>query len=169
MRKTQTMSNFARVLYELQVPEEAVDPTRQIIGQTTELTEVLCNPLVQAAEKYRVIDRVFPAEITKFLKVVCKHQRFEMIEGILEAYEDLIKEKKRIVSAVLMVVDPPSDQQLEGIKAFLCREYEAEEAEIEIQREAALLGGFVLRVGSFEYDWSLRGRLDRLEQKMTRR
>ena len=52
------------------------------------------------------------------------------------------------------------------MEAFLCRKYGAEKAHIEISRDEALLGGFVLRVGSDEYDWSVKGRLNRLEQRL---
>ena len=55
------------------------------------------------------------------------------------------------------------------MKAFLCEKYDAVKADIEIIQDKALLGGFVLRVGCDEFDWSLQGRLNRLEQKLTRR
>ena len=53
------------------------------------------------------------------------------------------------------------------MEAFLCKKYEASKARIENQTDSTLLGGFVLRTGSDEYDWSLKGRLDRLGQKLT--
>ena len=33
-------------------------------------------------------------------------------------------------------------------------------------RDDSLLGGFLLRVGSDEYDWSIKGRMDRLAQEL---
>ena len=63
----------------------------------------------------------------------------------------------------------PADAQLEGIKAFLCREFQARKAEIEMKEDRSLIGGFILQAGGREYDWSLRGRYRKLEQKLTRR
>lgn len=42
-------------------------------------------------------------------------------------------------------VTPPKDEQLKGIKAFLCREFQAEQAEIEMIEDKSLIGGFVLQ------------------------
>ena len=36
---------------------------------------------------------------------------------------------------------------LKNMEAFLCKKYGAKEAEIEVQTDSALLGGFILRVG----------------------
>ena len=38
-----------------------------------------------------------------------------------------------------------------------------------MQEAPELLGGFVIRVGNFEYDRSLKGRLRQMKQKMIRR
>ena len=72
-----------------------------------------------------------------------------------------------IVTSRIGCVELPSDEQLKNMEAFLCKKYEASKARIEIQTDSTLLGGFVLRTGSDEYDWSLKGRLDRLGQKLT--
>ena len=64
---------------------------------------------------------------------------------------------------------PPGDEQLEGIRNFLCREFQVQKVEIRIIEDKSLIGGFILQAGGKEYDWSLRGRCRRLEQKLTRR
>ena len=48
------------------------------------------------------------------------------------------------------------EQRLEEIRQFLCRKYGADEAQVEIQRDPGLFGGFILHVGSDEYGWSLK-------------
>ena len=56
-------------------------------------------------------------------------------------------EQNKILNAVLTCVEPPSEVQLNKMKAFLCEKYDAVKADIEIIQDKALLGGFVLRVG----------------------
>ena len=53
------------------------------------------------------------------------------------------------------------------MEAFLCGRYGAVKAKIQVCRDESLLGGFILRVGNDEYDWSIKGRLDSLKQKLT--
>ena len=59
------------------------------------------------------------------------------------------------------------EEEKKGMEAFLCKKYGAKSAKIEVRQDKALLGGFILQVGSDEYDWSMKGRLNRLEQRLT--
>ena len=140
---------YAQVLYELNVPKEAIQKAREIFEEVPQLHDVFVNPTIPAQKKERVIDKVFPQEMRNFLKVACKYERMDLIPEIFAAY------------------DRYCDEQLKNMEAFLCKKYEASKARIEIQTDSTLLGGFVLRTGSDEYDWSLKGRLDRLGQKLT--
>ena len=36
-----------------------------------------------------------------------------------------------------------------------------------LEEDASLLGGFILSIGDKEYDYSVQGRLNRLEEKLT--
>ena len=60
----------------------------------------------------------------------------------------------------------PARRRKKGIEAFICRKYGAEEAKLSVLRDDSLIGGFLLRVGSDEYDWSIKGRMDRLAQEL---
>ena len=166
---TVTAVNYAKTLYELSVPAEAVQTTKEIFREVPGLKESLANPLVSFEAKSRVIDRVIPDEMKNFIKVACKHRNVGLLEEIFEDYEEICRRQKRILHAVIRYVTPPKAQQLEGIKAFLCREFQAQKAEIEMKEDRSLIGGFILQAGGCEYDWSLRGRYRKLEQKLTRR
>lgn len=158
---------YARVLYELEIPADAVKESERIFSETPELGEVLCSPIVSPEKKFGLIERIFPAEIRNFLKTACRHHRLDIAADIFCAYEEYCREQEHIVSAVLSCTEPPSEEQLEKMEAFLCGRYGAVKAKIQVCRDESLLGGFVLRVGNDEYDWSIKGRLDRLKQKLT--
>lgn len=160
---------YGRVLYELQIPEAAVQESREILKNTPVLQETLVNPVIAEGSKQKVIDRVFPKEITCFLKVICKNRRMDLVEEIFRAYERYAEGQERIIRAELVCVELPQVEQKRKMEAFLLKKYHGTGVLLAVQTDRSLLGGFVLRVGSDEYDWSLRGRLNRLEEKMTRR
>ena len=166
---TVTAVNYAKVLKELSVSEKSIQDTREIFREVRELTESLENPLVPFESKSRVIDRVIPEDMKNFVKVVCKHHETGLLEEIFEDYDELCRKQAGIMKAVMWYVNLPKPEQLEGIKAFLCREFQVQEAEIEMKEDKSLIGGFILQAGGREYDWSLRGRYRKLEQKLTRR
>ena len=48
--------NYAKVLYELSVPQTSVQETKELLRESPEFQEVLENPLVSFEEKEKVID-----------------------------------------------------------------------------------------------------------------
>lgn len=158
---------YARVLYELQIPKQDIQKTKEIITEVPLLRDVFINPTIEIKNKMSVVDQVFPESMRNFLKVVCKYHKLDLIDEIFYAYENYCDKQSQILNAVLTCVEPPSEDQLKKMKAFLCDKYHMSEARIEIITDPGLLGGFILRTGCDEYDWSLKGRLTRLEQKLT--
>ena len=132
-----------------------------------ELSAIFCRELAKQELDDKTPYFEIPEEIRNFLKVVCKYQRMDLIEDIFAAYDRYCDEQNQVLNAVLTCTVPPSEEQKKGMEAFLCKKYGAKKAKIEVCQDQALLGGFILRVGSDEYDWSMKGRLNRLEQRLT--
>ena len=67
---------------------------------------------------------------------------------------------EKILKAKLRFVMPPNSTQADRFKAFIASRYDVskENIELELIKDADLLGGFILRIGEDEYDWSLKGR-----------
>lgn len=166
---TETSNNYARVLYELSVRREAINETRRILLEVPQIEEALESPVVPFREKERVIDRIFPDEMHNFLKVVCRHQKIDKIEEILDAYDAYCIRQKGALQAVLTYVTPPGKEQQEKIEEFLKNKFQVSEVLLETREDKSLLGGFVLWAEGHEYDWSLQGRYKKLRQKLTRR
>ena len=132
---TETSINYAKALYELSVPEEAVLETEKIFRSTPQLKGALENPLVSLKEKEHVIDRVFPQEMKNFLKVTCKYQKISSIYDILEAYGNYSRKQKGILKAVLTYVTKPEEAQKEKMEDFLRREFGAKEVILTLKEE----------------------------------
>lgn len=162
-------ARYAEVLVELNLPKEAIEKAREIFSEAPLIADILENPTIRQDKKEKVIDKVFPQEIRNFLKVVCRYRKIELIEEIFDAYDIRMDEEEQIIRAVLFCTVFPSENQKKGMEAFLCRKYGAKQAYIDIKKEDSLIGGFILRVGNDEYDRSTKGRLERLEERLTRR
>lgn len=162
----QTAVNYGIVLYELGTQAEAVNSAKKAIKSVPKLKEALNSPLISRGKKHRIVERIFPKGLHSFLKQLCDSQRFSEIEEIFQAYDMYAAKKNGIVTASLCYVVPPSAGQLEKIADFVKRKYQCREVKFILQAEPALLGGFILRIGSYEYDRSLRGRFMRMKQKL---
>lgn len=158
--------SYGKVLFELNIPEESVGKTREILEAVPQLSDLLMNPTVALKKKLAVIDRVFPEDMRNFLKTACRYRRMDLMDEIFAAYDRCQDEEDKVLKAVLTCTVAPDEEQKKGMESFLCRKYGARKAQIEVRYDADLLGGFILRAGSDEYDWSMKGRLDRLTQTL---
>ena len=145
---------YAHVLYELGISKEAVGETERLFEEVPVLEETFASPVVPMREKLSSIDKIFPEEIKNFLKVVCRNQRMSEISQILFAYDRYCKMQEGIQMATLTCVEAPDEKRLEKIREFLCEKYHKTDVKIEIVKDPALLGGFILKTGDDEYDWS---------------
>lgn len=160
---TQTAINYAKVLYELEMDRTVIKDTKETFEKVPKLKKSLISPVIPILVKHRIIEKIFPKEMRNFLKVLCNYQSVEEIENIFSAYEKYYNEQNGILSATLTYVDCPNEIQLEQMKKFLCKKYHAKEVAWKLKKDESLLGGFILHVKDYEYDWSLRGRMNQLK------
>lgn len=158
--------SYGRVLFEQNIPEAVVRRTAEMFDTVPQIRELFLNPVIALQKKMDVIDRIFPEEMHNFLKTVCRHQRMNILDEIFTAYSRCMDENNSVIRAVLVCTDAPDEKQMKGMENFLCRKYGAGRAVIEVRQDETLLGGFILRAGSDEYDWSMKGRLERLTQTL---
>ena len=182
---TQTASNYGTVLFELGVKKEIVEKTKEIFSLTEELPKMPCtttvlsqrtrdsfsmtmrSPIVSKDAKHRLIEDIFPEEIRNFLKVVSDHQETDLMDDIFVAYKKAYDENHGILCAEMSYVMEPDAKQVEQMKAYLANKYGKQMVELSMVEDKSLIGGFVLRVGDKEEDYSMKGRLDRLEKRLT--
>lgn len=165
----QAAINYGQVLYELSLPEKVIEDTALALKTVPELKRVLNSPVIPKTSKHRVIDRVFDEPVRVFLKVLVDRRDVELAEDIFEAWRSLVCKEAGILEASLTYVTKPDEEQMREIKAMLCRKYEKKEVRLRLIEDPGLIGGFILRVGDVETDWSLKGRLRQLEQNIMRR
>ena len=164
---TQTAVNYAKALYGAGVLLEEVEGAATCLRENPQLMDALLSPVIPQGKKRRIIDRVFSENVRSFLKVLCAHRHVEEIYDISKAFRACCLSHEQKAAAELYYVTEPDEAQQQKIKEFLCRKTGAAEVELTLVCKPELIGGFVLRTGDQEYDWSLKGRLDRLRQKLT--
>ena len=163
---TLTAIKYAKVLWAIQMPVESLEETLEIYSSEPALERTLNNPEVYKENKHAVIDRIFPEETRNFLKLLCNYSEISCLPEIVESYKQYVNEHTRRLNAVLTCVTEPDEEQLSGFRSFLCRKYEVEDVEIAIEKDESLIGGFILNAEGEEYDWSLRGRMNHLQNAL---
>ena len=164
---TQQAISYAQTLRKTDVSGEILQDVIDILDTVPQIREEFENPMVGIERKHLIIDKVFPGEIRNFLKILCDNNEFELFKDIVEEWEKIGQTTENSVNrAQLIYVTAPSQQQLTGIRKFLAKEFHNENMQLETKQDASLKSGFILRVGTKEYDWSEQGRIEQLKEQM---
>ncbi len=164
---TQTANNYGTVLFELGITKETVEETKKILGLTEDLPRVLSCPVVSKKEKHQIIEKFFPKEIQNFLKELCDNEHMDEIKNVFVAYQNSYDKANGILRAKMYCAQIPDEAQTAQVKKYLEEKYNKAAVELEFEVQKELLAGFVLRVGDMEEDFSIKGRLNKLQQKLT--
>ena len=133
--------SYGKVLFGMDIPEGAVDKTREILREVPQLTDLFMNPTIPLKTKYSVADKVFPAEMRSFMKTVCRYRKMGLIREIFAAYDRCREMQAGILKAALYCVTAPGEEQKKGIEAFICRKYGAKEAKLSVISLSEIRGG----------------------------
>ncbi len=164
---TEKSINYARELHSLENANSLLQSAASIIEAVPAIGEELSDPTVAIAKKHEIIDRIFPHDIRNFLKLLCDNGDFNLFNDVIEAYKSSLEVKdSQVETAKLRYVTAPTDEQLAGIKKFIAKEFGSEDIELSLVQDESLKSGFILSVGTKEYDWSEQGRIQQFTAKI---
>ncbi len=141
-----------------------LEKAENIISSSAELVKILESPTVSTEEKKSVIDELFPIAIRKFISNLSSEFGISQLPSIIEQYSDALDKINKVARAQVICVTPPSDEQLEKIKKFVCEKADVATAEVEIVKDESLIGGFIIKIGNLMYDRSLKNKLAKIKE-----
>ena len=138
--------------------------------QTPELRSVLRNPQLESTAKARILADLAGDDeplFKNFLLLTAEKGRAGELEEMAREFERLMAREERRLTVQLTTARELSDDEAQAIVAQI---EEAAGRKVEATRtvDPALVGGIVLRAGSYLVDASVRGRLERLRQELVR-
>lgn len=161
-----TAQNYARTLRELKIAADILGQADDIFSAVPQVKADFANPAVNVSVKHNVIDKVFPLQIRDFLKVLCDNGDVLLWEEIMEAYKEASPERKEQFIVTLSYVTKPTEDQLRGIREFVLKKFNRTDMIFEMKEDQSLGGGFTIQAGNELFDWSTRGRMDQLKEKL---
>ncbi|MEE3461992.1 MAG: F0F1 ATP synthase subunit alpha [Lachnospiraceae bacterium] len=161
--------DYAKSLIKMKSPKESLQETRTILDTVPELRIELEDPTVAIERKHTIVDHIFPKDVRDFLKILTDNQDFKLFNNVYDAFIDLSRpQAEREITAELVYVTPPTDEQLESIRKYLMKEFDKPDIIIEQKQDKSLKSGFIIKFGSREYDWSEEGRAGQLKERLAK-
>ena len=155
---------YAQALWQVSPDGEALERTARALMEEPALWEALCSPAVQAGEKGRVL-----ARLPGLYRLLAEKGRMALLPEIVEAFHGLELARRGGARCVLTCVRPLEAEELEKLRAALCRLHHKKEIVFDVRTDPALLGGFTLDIEGVRYDKSVRGALGRMGRQLEER
>jgi F-type H+-transporting ATPase subunit delta len=166
---------YARALFEAAREEGRLDRAAEdlaviaaAVDDVPELGGFLRNPQVDPPAKAALLAEVASEAdelVRNFLRLVAEKGRAGEIQEIERELEALVADAQRRLTVELETAVELTDEEAASIVRTI---EEASGRTVEATRtvDSGLIGGIVLRVGSFRADGSVRGRLERLRREL---
>ncbi len=166
---------YARALFEAardrgrlaQVLEDVGDLVAAL-EEVPELKGVLANPQLDPRAKADVLEAVVGEAdelVRNFLRLLAEKGRAAHLEGIAKELERMVAAAEGQLSVEVTTAYALSEEEARAI-ARTIEESSGRRVELATAVDPSLIGGVVVRAGSFLADASVRGRLERLRHEL---
>jgi F-type H+-transporting ATPase subunit delta len=164
---------YAKALLATAASDEAAKEVRrqlrhfaEAVTQVPQLTKMASSPAIPIEVKEEVLTEIcgmFELErlAKSFLTLLMKNYRLIHLEAILESLDQILNRRLGVVTAEVTSAQPLDDDRRARLEAVL-RKVLQQDVELTLRTDPKLLGGFVARIGSYRYDASVDGQLNRL-------
>ncbi|MEI6031898.1 MAG: ATP synthase F1 subunit delta [Synechococcaceae cyanobacterium ELA739] len=148
-----------------QVIEQAKD-VLALWHESPELRAAMASPVLEVTAKKAALTSLFGEQVSpaflNLLKLLADRQRIGYLDAVLDRVLELYREQKGIALATVTSATALSEEQQALITEKLKTVAGTDKVEINLLVDPALIGGFVLSVGSQVIDASLAGQVRRL-------
>lgn len=170
-------TTYGDALFELAVSESSVDSLYaeaqaviEAFEQNVELGKLLNHPKIEKEEKEQVIKNIFEQFVSKdmtgLLKIMVSKDRQNNIVDTLKAFQNRVKEYKKIGIVYVSTARALTDEQKEKLVAKLLATTNYVELEMTYTVDESLIGGMVIRIGDRVVDSSIKHKIDELAKDL---
>ena len=139
---------------------------------SSELQAAMRSPVLSVEGKKNALNKLFsegtsPAMLN-LLKLLADRQRIGMLDAVLERFLELYRELRGITLAHVTSATALSEEQQRKLTEKVKAVAGTSSVDIDLSVDSALIGGFVVRLGSKVIDASLQGQVRRLGLSLAR-
>jgi F-type H+-transporting ATPase subunit delta len=141
----------------------------ETIAASTELAQMLQNPVVRSSDKKAVLSKVFSkanAETHNLIDTLIANKRLPLLDDVAENYT-ILYDRLRESQIAKVTTAVPLTAELKSKVSSKVKELTGKDAELENIIDESIIGGFILRVGDIQYNASIANKLDKLKREFT--
>ncbi|HJP89688.1 MAG TPA: ATP synthase F1 subunit delta [Candidatus Limnocylindrales bacterium] len=166
---------YAEAVFELGMRDDAIDvygdeleQAAQLVG-TDKVLAVLTDPARPLGERQALADKLIarrvPDPVHRLVALLVEHGKIERLGKIASEYRRLLQEERGEVDAIATTASPLTAAETAALASKLA-EMTGKTVDLRVEVDESLIGGLTVRVGDTLYDASVRGRLERLRERL---
>ena len=152
-----------------EVEQQLADFAATFAG-SKDLRELLLNPSIATRKRVAILDTVNKRigcgpKVRNFIAVLIRHERLGALSEILEEFRLEMNRRLSISDAEVVTARPLPEQERKNLEGQVA-ELAGTRVHATFREDKSLIGGVIVRIGSTIYDGSVRGRLERLKERL---
>ena len=142
----------------------------QMMRESRELHEVFASPVITSDQKTQVLEaivgRTQPSPMTaNLLRTMLKNYRLHLLEAVYQQYRRVINDRKGVAIADVTTAAPLAAPEQELLSRRL-QQMTGKQVQLQFKVDPEIIGGVITRIGSVDYDGSIRTQLRAVKQKL---
>ncbi|HEY4227256.1 MAG TPA: ATP synthase F1 subunit delta [Candidatus Limnocylindrales bacterium] len=166
---------YAEAAFQLATRDEAIDAygdgldlaARMLAGD--EALSIVRNPARPLAARNAFVDSMIrgrvPEPVHKLVGLLVGNGRIDRLPSVAMEYRRLLNRERGIVEAVATSATPLTSAETEALGQKVAQ-MTGQTVDLRVAIDERLIGGLTVRVGDTLYDASVRGRLERLRERL---
>jgi F-type H+-transporting ATPase subunit delta len=166
---------YAEAAFQLATRDDALDAygdgfdvAAQMLGGD-QVMPILRNPARPVRERIELVDtllaRRVPEPVLKLVGLLVQRGKIDRLPNVAAEYRRLLNRERGIVDAVATSAVALDARETEAL-AQKVAQMTGRTVDLRVEVDDSLIGGLTVRVGDTLYDASVRGRLERLRERL---
>ena len=174
-RSTTAARRYAEAAFEIALRDSTVDAWRRELDQAAEViadpavAEGVHNPAVATASREAAITKGLgssvSAPVLNLILFMVRRGRIEDLSSVAAEFRRLDDERNGVTHAVATTASPLEPSEIKLLTTRL-ETMTGGKVELTVETDPSVLGGLIVRVGDRLIDGSVRGRLERLRNRL---
>ena len=172
-------SRYARSVFDLAVELKKIDRIykdmlllEQTCLQNQALLTVLRNPIIRYDYKLKILLQIFEKHVDAvtagYLRLICRKNRAQILPETSQVFVELYHKEKGIVRAKVSSAVKLSAELINDFENIISKAT-GNKVVLETKVDSSLIGGYVLQVGDYQIDDSLKSKLNTLRRELKKR
>ncbi|HYE84631.1 MAG TPA: ATP synthase F1 subunit delta [Clostridia bacterium] len=171
-----TSKRYSQSLFEAALDQKKLELTfeelaglKMVMEDNQAFFKVLEYPFITLNEKIKIVNEVFGKSfdtiICDFLKILIEKDRVYLLDEILEDFEELYYDYKKLLKVRITTAFELDEDYRERLKSKLAEIFE-QEVVVEVSIDSSIVGGIYIKAKDKIIDATVKGKLDRMKDNL---